>query len=50
MWRRGGTSDALDRARALLAAKSYTNHSDRRAAAADAVSQAAVAIHPISLA
>ncbi|XP_019711338.1 uncharacterized protein C19orf44 homolog, partial [Hippocampus comes] len=43
MWRRGGTSDALDRARALLDAKSNKNHSDRRAAAADADAQSRAA-------
>ncbi|XP_037105335.1 uncharacterized protein C19orf44 homolog isoform X2 [Syngnathus acus] len=40
MWRRGGTSDALKRARALLAAKSNkTQHSHNRAADADAKSR-----------
>ncbi|XP_049586247.1 uncharacterized protein C19orf44 homolog isoform X2 [Syngnathus scovelli] len=40
MWRRGGTSDALKRARALLAAKSNkTQHSHNRAADADTKSR-----------
>ncbi|XP_051929404.1 uncharacterized protein C19orf44 homolog isoform X2 [Hippocampus zosterae] len=43
MWRRAGTSDALDRARALLAAKSNKNHGDLRAAGADADAQSRAA-------